>query len=729
MRMISVLTKWIVLVGCIANPALGKVLAYESFNLETSELLIADFEGDTYGDWQVAGEAFGPGPAQGTLPNQMQVSGFKGKGLVNTFYQGDGTTGTLTSPAFTIERNFINFLIGGGGHPGQTCMNLLADGKVVRTAAGPNIQSGGSEQLDWQSWNVSELAGQTVRIQIVDQHTGGWGHINVDHIVQSNTRRQVIANKERTFELQKKYLNFPVKTGAANRLVRLFIDKQCVREFQIEIAPEDPDFWVYLDVSEFAGNQGTLQIDRYDSTWQTGFDAVTHADTFPGQDTLYHEKLRPQFHFTSRRGWNNDTNGMVYYKGQYHLFYQHNPYGWNWGNMTWGHAVSADMIHWQEWPDAIHPDALGTIFSGSAVVDHNNTAGLQTGHEKTLVAFYTSAGGSSPWSQGKPFTQSMAYSNDAGKTWNKYEHNPVVKHIVGGNRDPKVFWHDATNQWVMVLFLDGKRMAFFTSPDLKTWTKQSELDSFFECPELFELPVDGNTSGTKWILYGASGEYFVGRFDGKKFVPEGGAVRFQYGNCFYASQTFNDIPPSDGRRIQMAWGQIAMPDMPFNQMVLFPVSLTLHTTPEGIRMFAEPIREIQSLHQQHWQRTNLTVKPGDNPLADIKGELFRVIAEFKPQDAQSCSLVVRDIPIVYDAAKQQLTCLDKSAPLAPIDGKIRLEVLVDRMSIEIFANSGQVYMPLGVNLTAKPDSLQWNCTGGNGMIEKLDVYTLKSIWY
>ncbi len=172
-----------------------------------------------------------------------------------------------------------------------------------------------------------------------------------------------------------------------------------------------------------------------------------------------------------------------------------------------------------------------------------------------------------------------------------------------------------------------------------------------------------------------------------------------------------------------------MPNMPFNQMILFPVSLTLHTTTDGIRMFAEPIHEIESLHQQHWQRTNLTVKPGENPLADVQGELLHIVAEFKPQDAQSCSLVIRDTPIVYDAAKQQLTCLDKSAPLTPIDGKIRLEVLVDRMSIEIFANNGRVYMPLGVNLTQKPDSLQWNCTGGNSMIEKLDVYTLKSIWY
>jgi len=722
------LTKWMIILECIANPVLGKVLAYESFNLETSELLIADFEGDTYGDWQITGQAFGPGPARGTLPNQMQVAGFKGKGLVNSFYRGDDSTGTLTSPAFKIERHFINFLIGGGGHPGQTCMNLVADGKIVRTATGPNITPGGSEQLDWQSWDVSELAGQTVQIQIIDLHTGGWGHINVDHIVQSNTCHQVIANKERTFSLQKKYLNFPVKTGAANRLVRLFIDQQCVREFQIEIAPEDPDFWVFLDVSEFAGKQGTLQIDRYDCAWKTGFDAVTHADTFPGQDTLYREALRPQFHFSSRRGWLNDTNGMVYYQGRYHLFYQHNPYGWNWGNMTWGHAVSTDMVHWQEWPDALHPDVMGTIYSGSAVVDQNNTAGLQTGSEKTLVAFYTSAGGNNPLSQGKPFTQSMAYSNDGGKTWTKYVHNPVIDKIRDGSRDPRVFWHEPTGKWVMILWIDGSTLSIFNSSDLKTWHKQSDVEGFFECPELFELPVDGDRANSKWVVYGASGDYKIGRFDGTQFVPDTGLLKFEYGNCFYASQTFNDMPPGDGRRVQMGWARINMPDMPFNQMILFPVTLTLRTTPDGIRMFTEPIREIQNLHQQHWQKENLTVKPGDNPLADIKGELFHIIAEFKPQDAQSCSLVIRDTPIVYNAAKQQLTCLDKSAPLAPVDGKIRLEVLVDRMSIEIFANNGRIYMPLGINLTRCSDSLQFRADQSDILVERLDVYQLKSIW-
>ena len=722
----------IVLMICVTSPALSRVLAYDSFNRERSappqDILIADFEQSDYGDWVVSGEAFGPGPARGTLPGQMPVSGFEGNGLVNTFYGGDGTTGTLASPGFKVERNYINFLIGGGGYSGQTCITLLADGNAVRTAVGPNTQPGGSEHLDWQSWDVSEFAGKTVHIQIVDEATGGWGHISIDHIIQSDKQHQTVFDKERVFELHRKYLNFPVKNGAAKRVISLFADGQKQREFDIELATDSPDFWVFLDIREFQGKQGTLQIDRYDSTWKTGFDAVYQDDTFQGQEVLYGEKLRPQFHFSSTRGWLNDTNGMVYYDGQYHLFYQHNPYGWNWGNMTWGHAVSTDMIHWQEQGDAIHPDALGTVFSGSAVIDPHNTAGFQTGSEKPIVCIYTSAGGTSRWSQGKPFTQSIAYSNDRGRTWKKYEHNPVIHHISGGNRDPKVFWHEATGRWVMALFWEDRRMGFFTSPDLKTWTKQSELQSFHECPELFELPVDGDPSNTKWILYGANGDYFVGEFDGKEFTPDGGAIQFQYGNCFYASQTFNNIPLSDGRRIQMAWGQVAMPAMPFNQMILFPVSLTLRSTADGIRMCAEPVREIETLHEQHRQWRDLTITPGDNPLDEIKSELIHIKADLKPEDAQTCSIVVRDVPIVYDVQKQQLTCQGKTAALKPVDGTIRFEILVDRMSIEIYANGGLVYMPIGVDLTTRPQTLKLVSEGGTTTAKAVDVYQLKPIW-
>ena len=525
----------------------------------------------------------------------------------------------------------------------------------------------------------------------------------------------------------KKYLNMPVKHRARKRTMDILIEGDIVRQFEIELAEGEPDYWVFLDVSEFKGKKATLKLNATAGKSNL-LEKIYQDDAIREAETFYKEKNRQQFHFSSRRGWNNDSNGMVYYDGEYHLFYQHNPYGWNWGNMTWGHAVSTDMVHWKELSDAIHPDHLGTIFSGSAVVDEKNTAGFQTDDEKTLVCIYTSAAGTNAWSKGRRFTQSIAYSNDRGRTWTVYKGNPVIEHINGSNRDPKVIWHEPTKRWVMALYLDNRRMAFFSSLDLKNWTKNSEQKCFHECPELFELPVDGDKNNTRWVFFGASGDYFVGQFDGKEFKPDGEAIRFQRGNCFYASQTFNNIPEEDGRRIQIAWGQIATPGMPFNQCMLFPVELTLHTTEEGIRMFAEPVREIRSLHEKKhsWQRK--TIKPGENLLEDIKGELFHIQAEFSPADAEEFGFVIRGLPLTYNAEKNLIACKDKKARLKPDDGKIRLELLVDKNSVEIFGNNGSMYMPIGQILPEDNKSIELFTKGGKTQVEGIEVYELNSAW-
>lgn len=690
------------------------------------EIVIADFEGKDYGDWKVTGEAFGPGPARGTLPGQMHVSGYEGKGLVNSFYRGDGTKGTLTSPPFTIQRKYINFLLGGGQHPGKTCINLLAGGKVVRTATGPNDKPGGTEALDWHSWDVADLAGKTAQIQIVDQATGGWGHINIDHITQSDEKMMPV-EKTKEIVCTKRYLNLPVKNGARKCWVSLVVDGEIVREFDIELADKDPDFWVFLDLTPFKNKTATIKLSAI-RRGSKALEMIHQADTIKGGENMYREEYRPQFHFTSKRGWNNDSNGLVYYKGEYHLFYQHNPYGWKWGNMTWGHAVSKDLVHWTELGDAIHPDELGTIFSGSAVVDEHNTTGFQTGDEKPIVCVYTSAGGRNRLSKGQPFTQSIAYSNDRGRTWTVYEDNPVQGHIAGNNRDPKAIWYEPLKQWVIVLYLDDKRMAFFTSKDLKSWTMHGELKCFHECPELFELPVDGDKTKTKWVLYGGSGDYLLGHFDGKRFTPDGKPIKYNYGNCFYASQTFNNVPPEDGRRIQIAWGRIGHKSMPFNQMMDFPVELTLHTTDEGIRMFAVPVREIALLHDKEHAWQGKPIRPGENLLKGITGDLFHIRAEFEPGDAEQFGFVIRGTPVTYDVKEAQLSCLKNKAPLKTKDGKIRLELLVDRMSVEIYGNDGRVYMPMGVISPDDNKTIEVFAKGGPARATSLTVWELKSAW-
>lgn len=686
---------------------------------DRSDVLLADFEGKDYGAWKVTGEAFGPGPARGTLPHQMAVSGFEGKGLVNSYYGGDDSTGTLTSPPFQIQRKHLNFLLGGGKHPGKACINLRVDGKVVRTATGPNGRPGGSERLEWDSWDVSDLEGKSAVIEIVDQQKGGWGHINLDHLVMSD-KKKVLEPACREILVEGRYLHFPVRNGASMRLVRLAVEGRPVREFEIELAEGKPDFWAFTDVSTFRGKRLTVETKLMSGS--RALEAVVQGDAIKDAGDLYREKYRPQFHFTPMRGWTNDPNGLVYYKGEYHLFFQHNPFGTKWGNMTWGHAVGPDLVHWTELGDALHPDRLGTIFSGSAVVDHPNTAGFQTGEEKPIVCIFTSAGGTSAWSKEQPFTQSLAYSNDRGRSWTVYPGNPVLKHLVGGNRDPKVLWHEPTKRWIMALFLDKNDFGLFASPNLKDWTQLQTLTlpGCGECPDFFPMPVDGDKSNVKWVFTAASGKYLVGEFDGKKFTPASGTpLDANWGGWYYAVQSYSDIPEADGRRIQIAWmngGQY--PDMPFNQQMNFPCEMTLRSFPEGLRICRNPVREIESLR----------TKTHTTDATAVNAELLDVEAEVEPGPDAEFGFEIHGERLSYSAKKRTLSFLGKSAPLAPVEGRLRLRILVDRTTVEVYANDGRVCMSFCWLPKPGPRKLAWFAAGGATKLVSLRVHELKSAW-
>ncbi len=690
----------------------------------SDDIVIADFEGETYGDWKVTGEAFGPGPARGTLPGQMHVDGFKGKGLVNSFFKGDGTTGTLTSPEFKIERRFISFLIGGGKHAEQLSMKLLINGKAVRSATGPNDKPGGTEALAPESWDVSEFAGKLAVIQIVDQATGGWGHINVDHIVQMDRRpAQLLANAKREFKIEQRYLNLPIKNGAAKRKVTTLVDGRVEVTNDIELANDNPDWWAFIDVSAWRGKTVTLQVDKLPDD-SSALSAIEQSDSIRDADKLYREPLRPQLHLSSKRGWLNDPNGMVFFNGEYHLFYQHNPYGWGWGNMHWGHAVSRDMVHWQELGDKLAPDEFGPMFSGSAVVDWKNTSGFGKEGKPPLVLIYTAAG--------NPTVQCIASSTD-GRTFTKYSGNPVVKQITGGNRDPKVFWHEPTTKWVMVLYVEttGKRhtIHFFNSPNLRDWTLSSITDGgidndkfLFECPDFFELPVDGDASKKKWVLSGANSEYAIGTFDGTKFTPETSKLPDVRGRGFYAAQTFSDVAPTDGRRIQIGWCQAESRGMSFNQLQSIPMELTLRTTPAGARLHRQPVKELASLRDGPNQADSL---------ANFRADLIELRADFTPGNVESIEFHLRGAKIVYDTKKQELIVNDHRAPAPLVDGRQRLIVFVDRTMLEVFASDGQTYIPLPFIPKPADQSVSVSDTdakGGKAKLTSLQVYKLKSIW-
>lgn len=605
--------------------------------IANDDIVIADFEGTDYGNWTVTGDAFGKGPAQGTLPGQQNVDGFLGKGLANSYTGGDGSKGRLTSPTFDIKNDYISFLIGGGYHPGKTCINLIIAGKVVATATGRD-----DEHLDWCTWDVRPFKGKRASLSIVDQETGGWGHINVDQIIQT--------------------------------------DKP-------PVPPARPD-------------------------------------------VLYQESLRPQFHFSSATNWINDPNGLVFYEGTYHLFFQHNPSGINWGNMTWGHAVSPDLVHWTQVADALKPDRLGTMFSGSAVVDWHNSSAFGAGSNKPLVAMYTAAGGTSPESKGKQFSQCIAFSNDKGLTWTKYDQNPVITHIAGENRDPKVIWFEPDHKWIVAIYKDGSDFALFSSTDLKHWTHLQDLNlpGCSECPDFFPMPVEGAPGLVKWVFTMAIGKYVVGDFDGTGFTPEQELRQVDFGRNYYAVQTYSDIPKTDGRRIQIAWMRDGKyPRMPFNGQMSFPAEMTLKKTADGYRIFRMPAREIQLLHGTETKFTDQLLSPGENPLADLKGDLFHIQAEIAPGEASEFGFNIRGETITYSVANHTFEALG-SSPLDLVNGQLRLDILVDRTTIETFANDGRVSFTSCFLPKATTHPLEIFSRGGQAKVVSLSVFPVKSAW-
>jgi fructan beta-fructosidase len=386
--------------------------------------------------------------------------------------------------------------------------------------------------------------------------------------------------------------------------------------------------------------------------------------------------------------------------------------------MHWGHAVSKDLVNWQELPVALTPRRYGDwCFSGSAVVDHDNTSGWRKGKEPLLVCAFTSTGRG----------ECVAYSNDLGRTWTEYDGNPVVKH---SGRDPKLVWYAPSKKWVMAVYdeKDGARdVAFYASDDLKKWEFQSRIGDFFECPDLFALPADGDAKNVKWVLSAADGKYLVGRFDGTKFVKESGKHQVWYGN-FYAAQTYDNAP--DGRRIQVGWGNgITFPGMPFNQQMTVPVELTLRTTDDGVRLFAAPVKELASLYDKEHAWSDVVLKPGANPLAEVKAELFDIRSEFRPGAAEQVVFTARGVPVTFDAKKQQVSCQGKAAPLRPgKNGTVRLEILVDRGSVEVFGNDGQVALSVGVLVSPDDRSLTLTAKGGEATVGRLEAHVLKSAW-
>jgi sucrose-6-phosphate hydrolase SacC (GH32 family) len=693
------------------------------------DLVVADFEGGSYGAWQPVGAAFGHAPATGNHPRQSGVKGFLGKGLVNTRLPNDKTTGTLTSPPFKIERDYLRFRIGGGNYL-ETSLNLLVDGRVVRLATGNN-----QEALAPGCWDVKALRGRLAVLRIVDAKISPWGHLNVDQIEQSNDAQgipQMLTST--TLVLNKPYLNFQL--GAGNTpATRLWLKAGAGISWEMPVFKLDASQQISWNVASLQGQKVQILIDEPQQADGTLLTKQSLRQTDQPQGTVmvfdqrYAETWRPQFHFTAATNWLNDPNGLVYDQGEYHLFFQHNPYGVDWGHMSWGHAVSRDLFHWTQLEHALLPDELGTIFSGSAVIDEHNTGGFQTGSEKPLVVFYTNAGSEAPTT--RTFSQSLAFSGDRGRTFTKYAHNPVVEHIADANRDPKVFWHEPSKQWVMALYLTKNDYTILTSTDLKKWTRHGTITmpGVTECPDLFELAVAGESAQKHWVFWGGNGTYLIGKFDGTVFTPESKPLPSEYAANCYAGQTWNNIPESDGRRIFIGWMRGGnYPGMPFNQQMSVPRVMTLRQTAAGLRLCMLPVREIEALRTATQSWSNLTLKENsENPLAKLSGDLFDFELKVKPAAEGQLTFNLRGEPLTYDGATGKLALLGKSVAVPLKDGVLTLRVLVDRTSIEVFANDGEFVM--SSCFLPAPWVLNYALTStAPAEILDLKAHTLRSAW-
>lgn len=536
-----------------------------------------------------------------------------------------------------------------------------------------------------------------------------------------------LANEQNIILLDsvKKYLLLPVQENAPEGKVNIIINNelQLEQNINVRLAREKVDYYVPLDLSAYQGKTISIDVAGMPSSslcWKE----IKLSDTF---DFSNREIYRPVYHHTPAYGWMNDPNGMFYKDGVYHLYFQYNPYGSMWANMTWGHSTSRDLTHWTYEGTAIVPDAWGAIFSGSCVVDHENTAGFGKG---AVVAFYTSAK-STPW--GDVQSQSMAYSLDNGKTFTKYEGNPILTSSERDFRDPKVFWYAPGKHWVMMLAV-GQHMEIYSSVNLKDWKKESEFGAMqgahggvWECPDLVEIPVEG-TRQKKWVLIcnlnpggpfgGSAAQYFVGSFDGKTFVNESPTLTkwMDWGKDNYATVTWNNAP--DGRCVALGWmsnWQYAnnVPTRQYRSANTIARDLTLYRVGEELYLKSTPSPEVKKARGEKVSKPSFNVA-GEYEVAslldDNKGayEVELVIQNQGASKIAFCLLNEKGekVSMYYDLARRQFV-MDRSesgtvdfskdfpavtvAP-ADTDKELTLRLFVDRSSIEAFGEDGKFVM-------------------------------------
>lgn len=424
---------------------------------------------------------------------------------------------------------------------------------------------------------------------------------------------------------------------------------------------------------------------------------------FPYPATRYAEPFRGQFHFSAASGWMNDIDGLWYANGAFHVAYQASPRSFQGGqDLHWGHATSADLLHWEQQALLLVPgqNVEGEAWSGSVVVDTDNTSGFGSAATPPIIALYTDTA----------LGTSLAYSSDAGATWQAYDQNPlgIGNASYESNRDPAVVWHAPSKRWVCAFWENGT--TFYTSPDLKAWTKASNIAFGGVMSDLYELPLDDDVTDPRWVLQNADGAYLVGQFDGRTFVPEGVPLELDLGPSFFAGRTFFRGTFPDARVVQMAWMKpSAQPTAPFRGSATFPVELRLETLPSGVRVTRTPITELASLYgaQKHWDAQS--VPSGKNLLAGMRSKTFdlELALDVAQSNASKLTFRIANKTFSYDLTEQSLF----GARLAPSGGKVTLRVLVDWGQLEVFGNGGELSYTESVAFTPEDASLSLTADG------------------
>lgn len=516
-----------------------------------------------------------------------------------------------------------------------------------------------------------------------------------------------ICRHETCFIPSSAYLVLPVREDAPPKLLRFFENGRLLAEYRVKLCTQNPDFLSYLDIRRWIGHSLTLE-----SSCEVPIRQAKQID-FPD---LYREENRPLVHFTVKNGWNNDPNGLIFLNGIYHMFYQYGPCSVHWNNMHWGHATSHDLIRWQEEPCALCPDEIGTIASGSAVLDRKNVSGLGSQQSPLVLLFFSNTG--------RGFEQHLAYSTDGLQTIQKYVGNPVLPNICAGNRDPRVVWCEDLNKWLMALYMDGDEYWLFSSDDLLHWQmhQQLHLPGDNECPDFY--PIMAETGERKWVFSGAHDVYIVGTFQNGLFVAEQSPTQLSYGGLIYASQTFSETWPEV---IRISWDMTSNWQCRASQQMGIPTRMTLRRDTDRYRLCAYPVAAFDTLRDSTFSDTSVRLFPEQAYCRKVEAAPTDLLLVLDNSKSGSLNMELFGFWVTLNLSAGNITVGSTTAPLLLHNGTIRLRMIFDRRTLELFIDDGAAVLAAEADTIFSQNFLQLHSTVPIS-IKLLQISSLQSIW-